>query len=197
MKTLSFGIGILFLLIACDSDLSSKVSSKDTGGAKEHLSNNIVSPLQEDIKSESTVIDTAVLSDFRVFVEKLPTDRVEQMKVVIQEYKTTFVDAPRSQVDQAFVIAYQFQKKLSARLSDTFYEELNHDPAQESYKNRWSLLDSLNDYGLRTQMTEGTIYLTPDLDFLATHFYPALSESMRAFLDQSQIEDREGFTEDA
>ncbi len=197
MKTISFGIGILCLLTACNAELSTELPSKSTLQENEIRSDNPVSPLQEEAKAEPTPTDTAALSAFNTFVEKLPTDRIEQMKVVVQEYKTTLADAPQSQADLAFVTVYKFQRKLSTTLSRSLYEELNHDPAQESYQNRWTLLDSLADYGLQTQMAEGEIYLAPDLDFLATHFYPQLSASMQAFLGQSQLEDREGFTEDA
>jgi hypothetical protein len=75
------------------------------------------------------------------------------------------------------------------------------DPDSYVDKNNWEVSEEttamLKGKGILVKYSEGTVYLTQDLDYVNAAFSNCLTAPMQKYVDQSAKEDREGFSEDA
>lgn len=198
MKTWKYLV-LLTALVACqETGDTSRISSSLPD------SSFVITSDKKDTSDPSDTLGQFAYHEFLQFVQSLPCDRPEQIRIVAQEYKTVLPQASVKLRDAAFVEVWHFYFSLLEQLNlmlaqqeSTTTQEALPSRMHRQMTNDTRLADSLYENGFQIRSTEGVWYIGEQPDFLALHFYVYLSDPMQAFLDQYQRQVREGFTEDA
>lgn len=145
--------------------------------------------------------DNIQLADFKVFVQDLDLEQPKSATQAIARYKADFAGQPPGFCDTAFVVLQSVIDTIELKLNVELYDDttdfsplfLNEDiPPYISKFNK-----SLQSNGFKLLSSEGYPYIIQNRSFVLSQISDMISEELKAYLTQIELENREGFVEDA
>ena len=152
---------------------------------------------------DSLVLQTEhpMLIDFRMFVHDLDSTNVSSGAVVVDHFRKFFEGQRPGLCDTAFVVLQQLLDTIETKLNDKLYTDTTDftplmtgeqmTPALSRYRN--SLLKN----GFKISFSEGMPYIEQDREYVLLQLSDMSTEPMKAYLAQIELENREGFAQDA
>ncbi len=130
------------------------------------------------------------------------------MSAAAEKYKTLFKGQSNSLADSGYVLFEKFYLRTSNTINDVHYKDTTDytplvvlpyagAPPVKLSKKLNTYRQAMEANGFQVAMTEGFTYLLQERDFIAKHFYPFVSPTLKQFLVQLNKENKEGFQEDA
>lgn len=132
--------------------------------------------------------------------DKVPGNATDAAKKFFELFKGT----DTATCDTAFLIFDKFYKKMAEALEDAnekddidlekyfgYVKRPKNVPSKVS-----AYLEALNSNGFRIDESEGEIYVTQDWDFVEKNFSNLVSNSMRDFIAELNIENKKSYLED-
>lgn len=142
-----------------------------------------------------------MLIDFRMFVHDLDSTDMNSAALAVDHFHKFFEGQRPGLCDSAFVVLQQLLDTIETNLNEKLYEDStdytplmtgeNVTPKLSRYRN--SLLKS----GFKISFAEGLPYIEQDREFVLLQLSDMFTEPMKAYLAQIELENREGFAQDA
>lgn len=182
---------LLFIFFSCDQP-------KDTKADKSQADTTIVA---------TSATSTNALNEYQLFISKLDTFNVETATMAAKKYQELFVNEDLELKDKGFAIFNAHYERLDRNINELHEKDTtNFDPLIMLDASGKALPipaklkvynDKLKRNGFEVSSTEGMSYIQQDRDFIAKWFYSYVSPTMKAYLQQLNKENKEGFQEDA
>ncbi len=185
----SFGIPILLFVLFFSACQKPKEENKE----RERINNFNDTSL---VRTENPK-----LIEFRVFVQQLDSSDINSVQLATENFKTIFFGQQTSLCDSGFVVFQQMMdsietyQNIKLQTDTTDYEhyfETNIFPSKVlKYK------DLLTKNGFKLSSSGGMVFVEQDRSFPINLLSPMLSEPMKLYLSEIEIENREGFSQNA
>jgi hypothetical protein len=149
-----------------------------------------------------------VLLQYDRYISGLDTQLVEMSSQAVDTFKMLFKNQPATVCDTALYIFKNFHSSLSTYLylnmeaDSVNYEQIHYkkDENGKPYKlspKQLARKRALDKNGFNLASSEGQLFIDPDHGFIFEQFAKYVSEPMRNYLGQVNLEQMEGFEEDA
>lgn len=159
--------------------------------------------IHETTKSEVKINPLPV---FKAYLKGLNILKAESNTQALQKFSELFSNESPQRCDSAYLLYHDFYIQLGANLdqdleTDTtdytvlFYSDENG-PATVPKKVKEKAA-FLKKHGFEFEATEGFVFIQPDRDYLQSYFKPLVSDAMKAYLDELNLENNRRFSEDA
>ncbi|ALI99085.1 hypothetical protein [Rufibacter tibetensis] len=180
----------LLLIIACQQKNVLQVNEVSTA----------LTPLVAQIKPPQSP-----LNEFEKFVSHLDSAEVSSISEAAQEYASLFKEKPVALADSGYVIFEKFYQRVDKTINKTHQSSStdfnlvlasNAPSAPQQTQKFKEYNQTLQENGFEVASKEEGTYLKQNRAFIATHFYPFISPTLKEYLEQVNKETREGFAED-
>lgn len=140
-------------------------------------------------------LDNRSVYEYYNYLTTLPFDSITSVPKAVNKYKEIFRGQNLSVCDTAYVVFYEFYMRV---LDDTpFDREML---IKISEKHNRNLTDSLADYalylkdnGFVLRQDDDFVYVQPDDQYIASHFFFFVSREMQIYQDKLMKEENQGF----
>ncbi len=146
-------------------------------------------------------IENPKLIEFREFTQQLDGSNINSVQQAVEKFKATFSGQQTSLCDSSFVVFQQLMdtittyQNIKLQTDTTEYElyfETNHLPYKVlNYKKL------LAKNGFKLSYSNGMVFIEQDRSYPINLLSSMLSEPMKMYLAEIEIENREGFSENA
>jgi hypothetical protein len=183
-----FLVAIFFSLVACKP--SAKKESDDKKSNSYYADDSLIFA-DEDIQ----------IAEFKSFIQDLDSTDAVSASLVLERYKSVFKDQRPGLCDTAFVVLQSVIDTIELKLNEKLYEDttdfsplfLNETVPPKIAK----FNNTLRTNGFELQSSEGYVYVSQNRTFVLTQISDMISDELKAYLTQIELENREGFVEDA
>jgi hypothetical protein len=164
---------------------------------------------QSSIANDSTLFlnDSSMLSEnadlvaFRAYIQQLDSTDAKSMELSMNEFKRIFSNKSTGLCDSAYCIYQELIDTLELKLNDNLLNDTTDylplfTNTTVSKKLKLAKAELLK-YGFKYAVSEGQVYIEQDRSYLIKNLMPLFSEPMKAYLQQIEKENREGFIDDA
>lgn len=141
-----------------------------------------------------TYIDQAKVQAYKTFMTRLNPNQYNHVGWAVVEYERIFDNASPATCDRAFLDFFQFyqqaEDKVRTQHNASRYAHLVKELQTYGrvHTANDSILHRLANNGFKLSLVEGRIEFTEDIDYLARHFYRMVSQPMREYMNQMQLE---------
>lgn len=141
------------------------------------------------------------LTEYRLFVHQLDNVDVNSVQLAVEKFKTTFYGQQTSLCDSGFVVFQQMMDSIETYQNiklqnDTtdyeYYFEINNFPPKVL---KYKELLAIN--GFKLSKSDEIVFVEQDRSYPINLLSSMLSEPMKLYLSEIEIENREGFSENA
>lgn len=190
MKNYIYGLLVIGVIASCKSKPSQESTTDST----------------KTVITKSTVTYKGPLfAEYAGFVKKLDDKMPENATIAAKKYVELFKGKDTATCDTAFLIFNKFYKQMSEALEDVNEKDDIDLEKYFAYTNSpknipqkvTTYVANLKANGFDLAESEGTMYITQDWDFAAKYFYDLVSPSMKSFLQEINIENKQVYQEDA
>lgn len=139
-------------------------------------------------------INQVQVQAYKTFIMRLSPQQYSHVGWAVSEYERMFSDATPATCDRAFLDFFHFYQqvkdKVRAQYNASRYAHLVKELQTygRAHTANDSLLHRLANNGFKLSLVEGRIEFTEDIDYLARHFYRMVSQPMREYMNQMQLE---------
>ena len=165
---------------------------------------------QSSIANDSTLflndstlqaIENPHLVAFRAYIQQLDSADAKSMELSMNEFKRIFQNKSTGLCDSAYCIYQELIDTLELKLNDKLMNDTTDylplfTSTTISKKLKLAKAELLK-YGFRYAVSEGQVYIEQDRSYLIKNLMPLFSGPMKAYLQQIEKENREGFIDDA
>ncbi len=162
------------------------------------------------VKADSSAVKTdstkknLLLENYAKFLSQLDSTDVNSNTTATNKYTELFGQQSDAVCDSAFLEFDTFYSRLERGLNEKHYKDTtNYDafvytePGTQIPKKLINYRKNLQKNGFDINSEEGITYIMQDRNFIAKHFYPYLSQTMKKYQIKLNIENAEGFVSDA
>ncbi len=161
--------------------------------------------INESIPTNATSrLENSLLVGYREFLSQLDSTDANSATIAAQKYTEVIGKQSASVCDSAFFEFSKFYTRLTNGLNEKHNNDTtNYDvfvfakPETQLSKKLINYRKSLQKNGFDIDSEEGMTYIKQDRNFIAKHFYPYLSHTMKEYQTQLNTETAEGFISDA
>jgi hypothetical protein len=178
---------VLLVAYSCGGSSTKNENKKDRGDV--FHSTDTLSRSKENPK----------ISEFKTFVSKLDSSDVVSASKALEKYKQLFDKQSPALCDSGFVVFQSLYDSLETHLNmkhqndTTNYEPLLSDNQSSVPKKLKDFQRHLLSNGFKISSSEGVTYIEQDRAFVARNFYSFVTPEMKAYLNELQKENKEGF----
>lgn len=179
---------ILCSLVACNKQAKDANSDSDTTNFY----------LRDSLELET---DHPKVAAFKAFVQDIDSSDVNSSLLAVEFFKKEFAGQRPGLCDTAFVVLQSLldsiEVKLNLKMLDdtTDYSSLYMETEVPQKVKKYQALLQRN--GFKISTSEGMAYVEQDRAFMLQQISQLMTEPMKAYLTQIEMENREGFVQDA
>ena len=141
------------------------------------------------------------LIEFRSFVQQLDSSKINSVSLAIEKFKTVFNGQQTSLCDSGFVVFQQLMDTIDVKLNN----QLQNDTTEYEHYFEISKFPTkvlkfrelLTKNGFKLSSSQDMVFIEQDRTFPINTLASLLSEPMKLYLSEIEIENREGFSENA
>jgi hypothetical protein len=191
MKYYSVSLIGLIVLLSFSACHKTAHENKNTGNRSDSFKTNDTLKLNEP--------DPKLL-EYKTFLNTLDSSNINSATKAAGKFKEIFTNQRASLCDSGYVMFQTLYDTLNLKLNETIQlDSTDFSPLIENEPLPRKLKDLKNQYqknGFVLTSSEGTIYIVQDRNFIASSFFPIVSETMKNYLIEIQTESQEGFAMD-
>lgn len=155
-------------------------------------------------KKVSTNYHNPLFSQYAGYLKKKDDKTAASATDAVNKFIELFRGADTATCDTAFLIFDKFYKKVTESLEDVnekddidldkYYGYV--DKPKDAPSKVLAYVDELKRNGFRIDESEGSMYITQDWDFVEKHFDGVVSPTMKDFITEINIENKQSYMED-
>jgi len=154
----------------------------------------------------TTPVANNTVKTYTTFINKLDTSKVTSVSIAARQFDSLFSNEDSVRADSAFVLFSVFYNKVFNFLNEqhlkdgidyTAYVEIKNAVKTKKNQSADAHIKTLKENGFTIDISEGSTYVKQDRSGISKYIYSCVSSAMKAYLVQSDLENKEGFVEDA
>ena len=145
--------------------------------------------------------ENAMINEFHAYVDSLDSTNAVSAFLATEKFKTIFAGQSQGICDSAFVIFLNLTDTLVVSLN---YKLENDTTDYQTFINSeisspevLQFRKSLSKNGFSLKSSDGMVYIDLNYDYIMQNFSSYVSDPMNAYLTEIQMENKEGFAQDA
>ena len=167
-------------------------------GQKTQYVEPVKSVTHDDIFSRSLVLE-----EYEKYLSKLDSFNIGTSTLAVQKFRDLFENANTDTRDAGYALFEAYYEKLTGHAGEKDTVDLEpfvyveKSGARKLPEELQKYEEYLHNNGFQVEISEGTPFIAQDRDFIAVRFYSYVSPVVKKYLEQLNMENKEGFSEDA